>query len=234
MRETHDEDLGRIQLTKRKQSKRISVRYDPDGRLKVSLPPQVSYKAGLDYVLFHKQQIKAKVIDLQVEQYSHDLSHFHTRWHRVKVQKEQRETIEYIIDPEQTLIKIPRQMDQKDMLVQQAIRKALEETLRIEAKIYLPRRLNELANQYNLSYNNIYIKKAQSLWGSCSSKNNINLNIHLMRLPDHLIDYVLSHELCHILHKNHSKRFWDYLQHLMDDDVDKLRKELNQYSPKLI
>ena len=127
----------------------------------------------------------------------------------------------------------PNNMEQKDQDVQKTIRQALEEVLRMEARVYLPQRLNELANRYNLTYNKLYIKKVQSLWGSCSSKNNINLNIHLMRLPDHLIDYVLSHELCHIMHKDHSSRFWNHLQHMMDQDVSQLRKELNQYTPKL-
>ena len=233
MKETYDPDLGCIQFTKRKQSKRITVRYDPKGTLKVSLPQRVSYRAGLQYVLSNKKLIREKVVDLQVEQYSHDLSHFQTRWHEVKILRENRKTLAYQIQQGVILVRIPNNMEQKDQDVQKTIRQALEEVLRMEARVYLPQRLNELANRYSLTYNKLYIKKVQSLWGSCSSKNNINLNIHLMRLPDHLIDYVLSHELCHILHKDHSSRFWKHLQHMMDQDVIQLRKELNQYTPKL-
>jgi len=233
VKETYDSDLGCIRFTKRKQSKRITVRYDPKGVIKVSLPLRVSYQSAIQYVLSNKKQIKEKVVDLQLEQYSHDLSHFKTYWHEVEIRREEREKISHQILQKKILIRIPDHLDQKDHAVQKAIRLALEETLRMEARIYLPQRLKELANQHRINYNNLYIKNVQSLWGSCSSKNNINLNIHLMRLPDHLIDYVLSHELCHTLHKDHSRRFWGHLQRMMDQDVFKLRKELNQYTPKL-
>jgi len=233
VKETYDQDLGCIRLTKRKHSKRISVRYDPEGRLKVSLPYRVSYKAGLHYVLSNKKLIREKIVDLQNEQYRHDLSHFHTRWHQVEVKYEKCETTSHQIQDGKVVVRVPEGSHQQDQEVQKAIRHALEEVLRKEARHYLPRRLNEMAEQFNLSYNNLHIKKAQSLWGSCSSINNINLNIHLMRLPDHLIDYVLAHELCHTLHKNHSQLFWRQLQQLLDQDVRKLRDELNQYSPKL-
>jgi len=233
VKETYDPDLGCIQFIKRKQSKRITVRYDPEGHLKVSLPQRVSYQQGIQYVQSNKKLIKEKIVDLQIEQYSRDLSNFQTRWHEVEIRRENRKTIAYQIHQGKILVKIPRDLEQKDHTVQKAIRLALEEALRMEAKVYLPQRLNELAHKYKLSYNNLYIKKVQSLWGSCSSNNNINLNIHLMRLPDYLIDYVLSHELCHTLHKNHSQHFWKQLQQLMQDDVYQLRTELNQYSPKL-
>jgi len=233
VKKIYDPDLGCIQFTKRKHSKRITVRYDPEGRLKVSLPQSVSYRAGIQYLQSNKKVIREKVVDLQAEQYSHDLSNFQTRWHEVEIRRENRTTLAYQIRQGKIGVRIPRDMEPKDHAVQKTIRQALEEALRVEAWIYLPQRLNELASRYNLTYNNLYIKKVQSLWGSCSSKNNINLNIHLMRLPDHLIDYVLSHELCHTLHKNHSHLFWNHLQHLMNDDVIQLRNELNQYSPKL-
>jgi predicted metal-dependent hydrolase len=54
----------------------------------------------------------------------------------------------------------------------------------------------------------ITFRRARTRWGSCSSRNSLSLNIHLLMLPDDLIDYVIVHELAHIRHKNHSKAFW--------------------------
>ncbi len=233
MKETYINELGHVRLTKRKQSRRITVRYDPEGLLKVSIPQKVTYQKGLDYIIANKRQIKEQITHLQTEQYSHDLSHFQTRWHTVEIWREDRETIAYQIEPDQIIVKIPRKTSSTDQTVQKAIRQGLEEVMRCEAKVYLPRRVQELAEQYNLKYNKLFIKKAQSLWGSCSEKNNINLNIHLMRLPDRLIDYVILHELCHTIHKDHSRRFWDRLQQITSKDVTLLKRELNQYTPKL-
>jgi predicted metal-dependent hydrolase len=74
-------------------------------------------------------------------------------------------------------------------------------------KIALPR-LEYYANNYQLSYNQVRLKTQKTLWGSCSSVNNINLNYLLIGAPISVIDYVIVHELCHSVHKNHSKNFW--------------------------
>lgn len=72
-------------------------------------------------------------------------------------------------------------------------------------------RLSELSRKYGFSYNKVFIKNQKTRWGSCSARNNINLNIKLILLPGELMDYVLLHELVHTKIKNHSKRFWDEL-----------------------
>jgi hypothetical protein len=76
------------------------------------------------------------------------------------------------------------------------------------AKGILTAQLNYLANRYGFSYNRVFIRNQKTRWGSCSSKNNINLNVNLVRLPGELLDYVIIHELVHTRIKNHSKRFW--------------------------
>lgn len=57
------------------------------------------------------------------------------------------------------------------------------------------------------SYGRLAIKNNRSNWGSCSSVGNINLNMHLVNLPEELIDFVIIHELCHLVYHNHSPRF---------------------------
>ena len=90
--------------------------------------------------------------------------------------------------------------------MQAAIRKGIERALRLEAKQYLPDKVREFAEMYGFKFNKLTLKNIKSRWGSCSRKNNINLSIHLMRLPDHLIDYVILHELVHTVHHNHSEQ----------------------------
>ncbi len=89
--------------------------------------------------------------------------------------------------------------------------------LRKIAKSVLPKRLDELAQQFGYKYNKVAIKLMKSRWGSCSFKNNINLNISLMTIEEELIDYVLLHELVHTVEKNHGKKFWARLLLHMPD-----------------
>jgi hypothetical protein len=79
------------------------------------------------------------------------------------------------------------------------------------ARKILCRRIGELAQLHNFVYNRVSIRKQKTRWGSCSSKNNINLNMNLLNLPSELMDYVLLHELVHTRVKDHSKDFWDEL-----------------------
>jgi hypothetical protein len=86
---------------------------------------------------------------------------------------------------------------------------------RVEARRLLVGRLRELAHACGLAYNKVSVRNQTTLWGSCSARNNISLNINLLRLPADLRDYVILHELVHTRHKNHSKAFWRELDRLV-------------------
>ena len=101
--------------------------------------------------------------------------------------------------------------NKKNMELQLQKRKQLPDIDRNEARKILCRRIGELAQLHNFAYNRVSIRKQKTRWGSCSTKNNINLNANLLHLPPELIDYVLLHELVHTRVKNHSKNFWNEL-----------------------
>lgn len=90
--------------------------------------------------------------------------------------------------------------------------KKLPLIIKKDAREILERRLAELAQLHNFQYNRVSIRNQQTRWGSCSSKDNISLNMKLLHLPEELIDYILLHELVHTRVKNHSKDFWNELE----------------------
>ena len=89
-------------------------------------------------------------------------------------------------------------------------------------------RLNELALKHKLFFNRVTFRNQTTRWGSCSLKNHISLNLKLIMLPDHLIDYVLLHELVHTKIKNHGSKFWLALDKLTGN-AKALDKELKGY-----
>ncbi len=117
---------------------------------------------------------------------------------------------------------ILRQMQQSDNLID-------IEQMRKEAKKYLPARLQALAQMHGFTFNRVAIKNNTSNWGSCSAKNNINLNLQLMRLPAELSDYVMLHELCHLQHHNHGTEFHQLLDSLCDGREKEYRRELRSW-----
>ena len=86
-------------------------------------------------------------------------------------------------------------------------------------EVALPR-LSYFSDKYNLKVNQVRVKEQKTLWGSCSSKNNINLNYLLIMAPMKVIDYVIVHELVHTIHKNHSSKFWQKVEIIMPNYKD--------------
>lgn len=95
----------------------------------------------------------------------------------------------------------------------------LIDSMRTQAKAELPVRLEELAGRYGFIYNKVTIKHNSTNWGSCSARNNINLNLNLVRLPSVIRDYVLLHELCHLRHHDHGHAFHLLLEHVCTDNI---------------
>lgn len=90
---------------------------------------------------------------------------------------------------------------------QEAIQKCYDRFYKSYATLYLTQRVEHYAKIMKLEYSEIRYKKLRSRWGSCSSKRVITLNIELLKIDKKLIDFIVVHELSHLVHMNHSKRF---------------------------
>jgi predicted metal-dependent hydrolase len=92
---------------------------------------------------------------------------------------------------------------------------------RIVGKDFLPsitRRVHELNRLFfQKTIKQVRLKYNRSNWGSCSTKGNVNLSTRLLFAPDSVIDYVIIHELAHLIEMNHSARFWRIVQQAMPD-----------------
>lgn len=80
---------------------------------------------------------------------------------------------------------------------------------------------------YNFSYKNITVRNQKTRWGSCSRKGNINFNYKIALIPEHLADYIIVHELCHLGQFNHSKAFWNLVSKTIPE-YKKYRLELKK------
>ena len=84
------------------------------------------------------------------------------------------------------------------------------------------------AKAYGITYAKISIRKQKTRWGSCSRAGNLSFNYRLGFLPAHLADYIIVHELCHIVEHNHSIRFWALVAQAFPNPKV-FRKELMTY-----
>lgn len=104
------------------------------------------------------------------------------------------------------------------------------ERMREAARAALVPKLLSAAARYGFPFKGrVAIKNNVSNWGSCSSKGNINLNMRLILLPEHLQNYVILHELCHLRYPNHSPQFHALLDSLLGGRETTLSRELNEW-----
>ena len=121
-----------------------------------------------------------------------------------------------------------------DKDIQAWITKTLEAFARKRVRERLVPRLLEMAVERGLSISAVRVSSAKGRWGSCSSKGSINLSLYLVLLPRHLQDYVLQHELTHLMEMNHSSRFWARLDKVCEGKAKALRKEMRQYNTSFL
>ena len=70
---------------------------------------------------------------------------------------------------------------------------------------------------YSVPIRKVFIKNHKRRWGSCSERGNLNFNYKILFLPQEIADYIIVHELCHLLEFNHSSRFWAHVARAMPE-----------------
>lgn len=228
-----DKELGHLIVRVNPRAKRLTFRTKPDA-IYVSVPPGTTNKDIQNAIESLRHKLRAakqrlpedKKIDLDFR--------IDTPFFKLSLATGQQRD-KFLAHSELGEMKIicPPTANFDDEGLQEWLRKVIEEALRRNAKIILPPRLYMLSGKHNLPYNKVKINSSRGRWGSCSAKKDINLSYFLVLLPQHLIDYVLLHELCHTREMNHSDRFWDLLNSVTDNKAFALRNELKGYKTEI-
>lgn len=95
---------------------------------------------------------------------------------------------------------------------------------KIFSNYYLPavtKRVNEWNQKYfNIPIAKINLRNNQSNWGSCSTNRTISISSRLLLAPTFILDYIIVHELCHLVHHNHSHKYWALVESIMPNYMD--------------
>ena len=197
----------------RSKRKTISISFDNDVNVVVKAPNWVS-KSKIDSFVSEKEDwinasrvrlINAKKNELKerLQLKNGDELPFWNEKLTLTVIREERKTGKVKQIQNRLLLWIPYDADyeMKRSLVEKWYRKQAAEL--ISQKTY------QFANKLGVQYKDISIKNQKSRWGSCSSKGNLNFNFRIMMAPEKVCEYVIWHELCHLVHMNHSESFWN-------------------------
>lgn len=178
---------------------------------------------------------------------------------KIEIIRSKRKTLSIEIRPNETVLvrapysikdrEIYKFLDEKEHWITEHLRKAKERQKESEkipkltmdevkqlaerATKVIPEKVRHFAESMGVEYGRITIRNQKTRWGSCSGKGNLNFNCLLMLVPEDVMDYVVVHELCHLIEMNHSKAFWQQVEQVMPDYKEH-RKWLKEHGSEII
>ncbi|MHB9054905.1 MAG: M48 family metallopeptidase [Paludibacteraceae bacterium] len=225
-----DKEIGLITFNQNVRARRISIRILSDSLL-VNLPRGYQEKDALKFIegirdkIIKRQKSVRKASILLVEGKT-----LTTLTFDVFIRKCDRKAIFASLKSGILSIECPYDLNIEHKQTQTCFWNAINYFLRKEAKRILPHRTSVLADEFGFSFIDVKIQSSKTRWGSCNQRKNINLSFYLMLLPQHLVDYVILHELCHTMELNHSPKFWKWMDKVTDGQAINMRSELKKYS----
>lgn len=222
----HFKSIGPVTFFRNRRSKNIKISVKPDKSVLISFPFFVSEKEVLSFLAGNETWIRQQQNKAVAKRKIYEVGEIiQTKLHQVELCIGKTEDVETIGN----VVKVCA----KDFSSEKArifLEDILNQVYRYEARKLLPPRLKELAVIHGFNYNKVSIRNNKRNWGSCSSNNNISLNLQMMKLPDELIDYILLHELVHTEIKNHSERFWKKLDQITGNRARELARQVKKFS----
>jgi len=222
--------FGEIVITKKNSNKNIRLTVSPSKGIRVSIPFFIRFSRAEAFINERENWIKETIEKQKDKTHSreiplgegHEINLINCTviFHKGPVASSLNNKVIIRSVPGCTNIYYP------EGIPRSVLADAVLKVIKKRAAEYLPIRAAELAGRYGFKFNKIFLKNNKTNWGSCSNKNNINLNIHLMRLDKSLADYVIMHELCHLKQHNHGPKFHEMLNSLCNGKEKELARQL--------
>lgn len=225
MKYIEDSELGLIKLQANVRARRFIARYR-DGEFLLTYPSFVSdkeIKVAINQMRDRLLQMKNKS---SVPFVFDENTLFSTLTFRLELKPNTLNNIYTSFKDGILSISYPKSVNLSDENFQTLIKETIENACRKEANRIFLDKVVGLAEKHNFSVGTVKINKSRSRWGSCSSKKNINLSYFCMMLPEHLVDFIILHELCHTVEMNHGPRFWALLDSVSNNKAKELTQEL--------
>ena len=204
--------------TNRKKSASIQLK---DGQVRVRAPKTLSDKRIYNLIKKRTPWIKEKLEEYSkrpraIEKKYVDGEVFSYLGKNYRLQIIKGEDLSIKIKNGCFMTSIPEGIQNKNIMVQNL----LSDWYKIHAHKYLQKRTNIFANTIGVLPLSISIKNYKSRWGSCSSVGELSFNWRIILTPHRIVDYVVIHELCHLLEHNHSPKYWRHVETYVPDWKD--------------
>lgn len=218
-----EDDHGAIEfrLTRNPRRKRIALIVHRDGNIEVRAPQHATEAQIADFVRNQADWIRGRLAHVAATPrrrwVSGETLLFRGEPHVLEVRPQQGGRAGVTAQDGTLLVIIPHTHD--DGARAESVRRAVHRWMVDRALEVTRDRLPALAERVGVSPRRVTIKDMKTRWGSCSTKGNTSISFRIVMAPPEVMDYLIIHELCHLVHPNHSREFWTLVRsHLPDCD----------------
>jgi predicted metal-dependent hydrolase len=230
-------DIGTVLITKKNNATRIKLRVHPEKGVLITIPYYARYNDGKDFLYKNIDWLKEKLKNQQVlktESIFTPESVFFSRKYSLKFVVHNKDKLVGKIEQNNiNLYYNPELVNFEDPEIQKFVKKVILRGLQLEGQVFLKDRIEILSQKTKIKFRSVEIGNAGTRWGCCMGNNDIILSCRLLLLPDELIDYIIIHELCHVIHKDHSSKFHELLDSLVDGRSKQFNRELKKYTTQV-
>ena len=230
-----EEVLGlRVEVVRSR--RRTAALHIVGNELQVRVPNQVRDESIIEILQKKRPWIRRKVVQLKEvpvpqpkEFVSGEAFPFLGQNFRLKVQEGHRVGVQLSEGYLLTTVRPSEVGEQRKQRIQQY----LKSWYRSRAEERLQKKVERYSKQIGVSPKGLRGREFKSKWGSCDSRGTIAFNLNLIKAPQPIVDYVVIHELCHMIQPNHSKNFWKEVEKY-DASYKEHRAWLKQHASELI
>jgi len=209
-----------LKYTNRK--KTIGLQLDLDNGLLVSAPKHMN-EEDIETILYRKSKWIIDKLDRmteiakynsQKEFLSGEKFLLRGKKYRLTVKRIDKETLPSLsFEKSKFHIELPEEISESDYCM--IIKPLFIEFYKQKAEKTINKRVKKYIKYFKEKPKNVKIKELKNKWGSCSAKNRISYNWRIIMAKTSIVDYIVVHELCHMTHKNHSRKFWKDVEKIL-------------------
>ena len=215
----------------------IAVTVNPEGNVSVTAPKGTrrtviaqAVESKADWILRQQEYFRQHQNGFSKQYVSGESFFYLGRQYKLKVQRSRSQNTEASVRMTRGLLLVTLPANVADSDRPEEVRKNLVRWYRDRAEEHIPAITEQFAKSLGLETNGVLIRDMKKRWGS-ASKRRLTFNWRIIMAPRRLVEYVVAHELCHLVHENHSRDFWRLLERAMPD-YERRRVELAIIGPK--
>ena len=194
-----------IKIIKSAKAKRLTLRIDAKERLPIlTLPSRCSGKRAVAFVEEHRRWIEENLAKIPVAKRFENGEIISVMGKEYNINHCPQKRCGVMIEDHELIVSGSKEF----------LHRRLCDFIKKKAQEELLQKSQKLAKKINCHVNHVSIKDTKSRWGSCSSLDNINYNWRIALAPSFVIDYLVAHEVSHLLHQDHSREFWQCVKNL--------------------